>query len=193
LPRSPVTSAPRVGGQGQPATSLPATRAKVSDAEQRGKGADGVAAPQGHVCGLLEQAGDLLVGRDGRFGEVPGAALGTIRELDQHRVDAATLVAGRQLHHRRPGERMAEHQPAVAKVDLHQPRPFRRAQVLDPTLAGHGAPQHAKIASAIQGGQQQQVTRGSGQATHPRREQRLQAPAQGQHHGQRPGALRATK
>jgi hypothetical protein len=141
----------KVGGQGQPATPLPPARTQLSGAEQRGNGADGVAAAQGQVRGLLEQASDLLVGPNGRFGEMPGAALGTIREpLGQHRVDAAALVAGRQLHHRGPGQGMAEHQSTGAMVNLHQPRPFRRGQVLDPTLAGRSAPEHAKVAGAIQ-------------------------------------------
>jgi hypothetical protein len=85
----------KVGGQGQPTTPLLATRAQLSGPKQRGNSPHGVPAAQGHVRDLLEQAGDLLVRPDGRFGQVPGATLRLIRALPgQHPVDPSALITG---------------------------------------------------------------------------------------------------
>ncbi len=74
-------------------------------------------------------------------------------------VGAAPLGAGGQLHHRRPGEGMAERQ-AGGFVDADQLGPLGRVQVLEGDPPGRGAPQYVQVAGAVQGGQQEQVAGG---------------------------------
>jgi hypothetical protein len=183
-----------VGGLGQSTAPVGATRAQLCGARQRGDRAHAVAASQDVVGGLFEQRGDVLVGLDGRFGQVPGPALGLMRILlGQRPVDAAALVAGRQLHDSGPRQRMAERQASRALVDVHQPRSFGGSEVLDPSLPGPAARKNTEVSGAIQDRQQQQVTGRGGQAADPRREHRLEPPAERQHRGQRPGRLRAAE
>jgi hypothetical protein len=76
------------------------SRADLSSAQQTSDRSNRVASSQNSARAFFEQRRYFLVRSNSRLGEMPGATLGPIRELlGQHRMDAATLIAGRQLHH----------------------------------------------------------------------------------------------
>jgi hypothetical protein len=65
----------------------------------------------------------VLVGPDGRLGEMPRLAFGLLYpQLGQLRVGPATLVMGRQLRHRRADQRVPKRQPAGALIEVYQLR-----------------------------------------------------------------------
>ena len=89
---------------------------------------------------------------------------------------------------------MAEDQPAGAIVDAHEFCPLCGSEVFDLLLSGGGL-QDAEVTGAVQHREQEQPAGRCGQIRGPGGEQRLQAPAERQDHGQRlgRGALRAAE
>ena len=119
----------QVGGLGQPPAAAFPRGAELGGAQQLGDGADRVAAPQVGVGDFLKERGDPLVGFFGGLRQVPGVPFGLAGESGgELGVGVAALLAGRQLHDRRPDERVAERQPLGGLVGAHQAGPFGRAQ-----------------------------------------------------------------
>jgi hypothetical protein len=137
---------PQVGGFGQPlAPALPGG-AELGGAQQLGDGADGVAAPQVGVRDLLKERGDPFVGFLGGLGQVPGVSFGLAGQADDElRVGLPPLLAGRQLHDRRPDERVAERQLFGGLIGVHEAGAFGGSQALSPAIGGEG-PDEAQVA-----------------------------------------------
>ena len=93
-------------------------------------------------------------------------------------VSVATLTAGGELGHRGTRERMSEGESPI-RIDPHQPRSLGGTEPLQVHLPGGGL-QDAEIPGAIEDGQQEQVARRCGQPGDSRREDRLEAFAEGQ-------------
>ncbi len=87
-------------------------------------------------------------------GVVPGPGQGA--------VGAAALVAGGQVRHRQPHQRMPE--PDAGRViDADEPGVLGGGQVLEAAPPGRRARQDSQVAGAVQRGEQQQVAGGRGQ------------------------------
>ena len=142
----------QVGGLGQPSAPALPGRAELGGAQQLGDGADGVAPPQVGMGDLLKKRGDPFVGFLGGLGQVPGVPLGLAGQAGSElRVSAAALLTGRQLHDRRPDERVAERQLFGGLFGAHETGAFGAFQALSPAVGGE-RPDKAQIARAVQDG-----------------------------------------
>ena len=176
-----------VGRFGQPPAPVGAPRAEVGGPEQGRHRARGVAPPEGTPAGLLEQAGDMLVGFDGGVGQMPGVALRLIdQRLGQGTVGVATFAVSRQLHHGRAHEGVAEDQPTGAVVDRGQAGTLGPRQTFE-AAAPPGGPQRPQIAGAVQRTEQEHPPGVGRHRRDPGLVEPLQPPADRQHRGQDTG------
>jgi hypothetical protein len=128
--------------------------------------------------------------------EVPGAPVWIIGEVSGKRAVSPALVTARgQLHDSGADQRMAEHEMTGVLRHADQPRLFRGREVVDFLLSAGGGLLDPEVAMALKHGEQEQVPGGRGQVGRPRREQRMEALAERQRHGQclKRGALRAAQ
>ncbi|MGH3271840.1 MAG: hypothetical protein ACRDN1_22660, partial [Trebonia sp.] len=110
---------------------------------------------------------------------MPRAAFGLVRQLTREGLmRGAPLVAGRQCHDRRPGQRMTESQPFGIVVHPHQACSLGRRKSFGWPEPIRGPRQHPEITGAVQRGDQQCPAGDRGQVADPGREQGLQATAQ---------------
>src|ERR1700722_12594979 len=73
---------------------------------------------------------------------------------------------------------MTEYQPAGVLLDVNQASLFRRRQVVDFPLPGRRGLQRGQVSAALQGGEQEKVAGGGGQAGGPGGEQSLKPTAE---------------
>jgi hypothetical protein len=174
----------------QPTGLVRAGAAQLRGAQQGGDGADGVTAAQGAVGHLVQQGGDLVVGADGRVGEVPGPVLGALGEFGGERqLRPPAFLAGRQIQHRGTGQRMPELQPAGDTVDLDEPGPLGGGQPGETVRSAQRPLEDVQFTRAVQHGEQQQLPGGGRERADPGGEDALEALGQRQH-GRQGAALR---
>lgn len=115
---------------GQPPAAVRMTRAEIGRPGQSHYGADRVTTTDEPAGGLFEQRCHLLVGYGRRLRQVPSVTLRLIHQrIRERQVRLMLFVPRRQLHNRRPGQRMPERQPPRLLFDMDEPCSLGGTQV----------------------------------------------------------------
>ncbi|MFI6057722.1 hypothetical protein [Streptomyces sp. NPDC051286] len=133
-------------GEQAPGTLIRLRREFRGAFQRRGRGRVSAATPRAFRA-LRESAGDLIVRAECGCGEMPGTAIGFVRERGGERqVGLAALGERSGLVDRGADQRMT--QTHVTALDAHQPRLFGGPPHLRPVQAGHGVENVRELGAA---------------------------------------------